>query len=143
MQRNEKMRQSKGLKQIQSDTHIVLLLGSNCIDKVIFGHEQVAIFVLVRVAHEDGAGLVRQLGRLCAADESFLDGFLDARHCVTANRAVGRKGKSDREQPKGENPPHNKTGGRGGEKAREDLRWRTGTGLSQKGMMNPLIIISR
>lgn len=81
--RRTKTRQSKGLKRIQSDTHIVLLLGSNRIDEAVLGHVQLAIFVLLRVAQEGRAGLVRQLGCLCAADQRFLDSFLDARHCVT------------------------------------------------------------
>ena len=81
----------EGLQRIISGTHVVLLLRSNGIDKVVLGHVQLTIFALLRMTQKVGAGLERQRRRLGAADQSFLDGFLDTRHCVTK-----RDGKTER-----------------------------------------------
>lgn len=78
-------------QRIKRGTHVVLLLRSNGVDKVVLGHVQLAMFVPPRVKQKIGAGLVRQLWHLGDADQRFLDGFLDTRHCVTK-----RDGKAER-----------------------------------------------
>jgi hypothetical protein len=81
--------QAKALKKRpKSETHIILLLRSNRINEIVLGHVQLAIFVLLSVAQEVGAGLERQLGRLFTANQCALDGILDARHCVTEQDCV-------------------------------------------------------
>ena len=62
------------------ETYIVLLLGSDGVDEVVLGHERLPVLVLLRIAEEIGASLVRQRRFLCAADQFLLDGFLDATH---------------------------------------------------------------
>lgn len=64
-------------------THIVLLPGGHGIDEIVLVHERIAILVLLRMEQEVGSGLVRQLWRLCAADQLLLEILLDACHCIT------------------------------------------------------------
>lgn len=104
-----KRHEGNGTREPQ--THIVFLLGSNRIDEVVLIHKQLAILILLRMAQEIGASLVRQLRLLGAADQFLLDGLLDTGHC-------GHRGKrmklSTTEDLQERNPPHAHTDTEGG-----------------------------
>lgn len=65
------------------NTHVVLLLGGNGIDEIIFSHVQLpCLLIFMRMVIEVGFDLVGHVVFVCLAHEGLLDSVFDTGHGV-------------------------------------------------------------
>ena len=76
----------------RANTHVVLLLGGNGIDEIIFSHEQLpCLLIFVRMVVEVGFDLVGHLVFVCFAHQGLLDSVFDTGHGVAKLEREGER----------------------------------------------------